>query len=134
MLHGFFGNGLHLPGRPDIARIDAQAVCARLDCCHGQSVVEMNIGDQGDGDLFLDGCDCLCGCLIRYCYADKLAAHGLQAVNLCHRGTNIVGEGIGHGLDGNWRATTDFDPANRYLSGLFASCNDRHNIIPKVIG
>ena len=86
----------------DVAGIDADGVDAPLCARQGILVVEVDIRDQGDRNLFLDPVHRLCRGLIRNGNADDLASGGLQRVDLLHSGADIVGLGIAHGLNRHW--------------------------------
>ena len=93
---------LHLLLPANVAGIDADGVDAPLCARQGILVVEVDIRDQGDRNLFLDPVHRLCRGLIRNGNADNLASGGLQRVDLLHSGADIVGLGIAHGLNRHW--------------------------------
>ena len=92
---------LHLLLPANVAGIDADGVDAPLCARQGILVVEVDIRDQGDRNLFLDPVHRLCRGLIRNGNADDLASGGLQRVNLRHGSINLIRFRIAHGLDGN---------------------------------
>ena len=52
--------------------------------------------------------------------AHNITAHLFQTLDLIHRGGDILGFGVGHGLDADQCPSTDEDIAHPDLAGLFA--------------
>ena len=87
--------------------VDADSVRTLLHGRHSQTRIEMNIGNQGNGNLFSNAGNGLGRRHIRDRHPDDFAASLLQLLNLPDRGLDIIGHGIGHRLDRNRRAATD---------------------------
>jgi hypothetical protein len=119
----------HHPGKlgsaAEVAGIDADALGAVFHGRHCQQVIEMDVGDEGNGDLRPDAANGLGGLDIEHRHPDDLAARLLEAVDLGDRRLHIAGIGIGHGLDGNWGIAADGHIAEHYLSGLFPADHNR---------
>ena len=81
-------------------------------------VIEVNVGDQRDANLFLDFAQLFRRFAHRHGAANDLAAGRLQIPDLLHRGAHVARIGLGHRLDGDRRIAADLDLAELNLSGF----------------
>lgn len=88
----------HLPPFTDIAGIEAQAVNSPLQHLQGEFVVEVDVGNDWDGALALDGAQGLGGCHVGDGAADDFTARSRQGVDLGQGGGRIPRIGVAHGL------------------------------------
>ena len=85
----------------DVAGVDADLVRPRVHRAERDLIGEMDVGHQGHVHLGLDLVQYLQGLLAFDRDADDLAARVLQPLDLVQGFLDLVGVGIGHGLDGN---------------------------------
>ena len=102
-------HGLHVLLRPDVAGVDADGVNTPFGALQGVFVVEMDVSNQRDVDLFLDLINCLRRGLVRDSHPDDLTSGGLQFPDLGHGSGHIVGLRIAHRLDGHRSAAAHGD-------------------------
>ena len=113
-------HGAHPFRVPDVARVDADFICARLGAADGKTVVEVNVRDQGEiGDLFPNHTKGAHGIGIGHRHAHDVASGALQGAYLCHGRLDIRGLCVGHGLHRNRGIAAHRDPADLY--GLWFS-------------
>ena len=106
----------------DIPGIDADLIHAVLGALQGYLVVKMNIRYDGGGDsLLLDGQYGFGSLRIGHRNADDITACRGQRFDLTYRCLNIVGVGIGHGLNGDGVVGTDGNLADFDLGGTAAN-------------
>ena len=101
-----------LGGGTDVAGIEAQAVDARFERGQRQTVVEVDVGDQGNAGAFPDLPERRCGRPVGNGQANDLGARPLQAADLGRGRPDVPGVRLGHGLDDDRRAAPDDDAAD----------------------
>ena len=99
---------------------------------YGQPVVEMDIGNQGDGDLFFDAGDGYCGGLIGHGNPDDFTARPGQTMDLVHRSRHILGGGVGHGLHRDRRHSADLNRSKSNGSRFFTLYAKFHGSIATI--
>ncbi len=112
-LVGFAGgdNLFDLLAIVDVAGVEADFGDAGVDGFEGALVMEMDIGDEGDGALtddFWEGVGVGFG---GYCQADDFAAFLGEVVDLGEAGVDVVGVDVGHALDDDGGAVANYEVA-----------------------
>src|SRR5205807_8609786 len=105
----FAGDGAHSIRGPDVAGVEAQLVDPGFQGAQRQTVVEVDVRDQGQPDPGLDPAEGCGGRLVRHGDADDLAPGRLEGLDLRDGGLDIAGVGGGHRLDGDRRPAADLD-------------------------
>jgi len=113
------GGALH------VSRIDPESLDPRLDGHQGQTVSEVNVGDQGKCYSLFDPWERRGGLLVGYGHPDDLAALARQSADLGHRAPYVPGIGGGHGLHRHRGVPAHGDFAQKQLPG-FSSGDFRH--------
>ena len=93
---GFAGDGAHSIRDPDVAGVEAQFVDPCFQGTQRQTVVKVNIRDQGQPDPGLDPAEGRGGRLVRHGDADNFAPGRFEGLDLCDGGLDIAGIGGGH--------------------------------------
>ena len=101
-----------------------QAVDALVEGFERKLVVEVDVRNDRDGDLTLDGAESLRGLHIRHGAADNLTAHFLEAVYLRDRRLDVAGVGLRHGLNADRSVPAYFDVPYPHWLG-YAACHTR---------
>ena len=127
----------HLPVRPGhrarspgCLRCDILPGLIRIPsapCLHrqeGKSMLEMDVGDQGDMNPVLDLPDGRCCRFIGNRNTDDFTARLFQFADLFDRGVDVARIGGGHGLDNDRRIAADLHPSQGDGS-CFLSSNGR---------
>ena len=96
---------------PDVAGVDANFVRAARRRFDGETVVEMNVRDERDGDILLNFAQRVRGLHIRHRDAHDLAARLFERVDLRDGGLGILSVRVAHRLDRDRRAAADSDAA-----------------------
>jgi len=109
----------------EVAGIQADFVDAGLDGLHGTLEVEVDVGDDGDGDLGEDVLEGLGVFLLGDGDADDVGAGPGEGVDLGDSLVDFVGVGAGHRLDGDGGVAADGDGACVKLSCLATGSHDR---------
>src|SRR3989304_4426676 len=107
-----------LPARPDIARIEAQAVHPLLERLERQPVVEVDVSNEGDADLGANRAPDGRGLPTGAGEPHHLTARRLQGPDLIDGGLDVAGIGLGHGLDRDRRVPADLERAHLDLPRL----------------
>jgi hypothetical protein len=102
----------------DVARIEPQAVDARIDGGQGQAMIEMDVGDERDAGAAPDRGQGGRGSPVRDGQPDDLGPGPGQAADLRDGRPHIPGVGLGHGLDDDGRAGADGHAADLDPAGL----------------
>ena len=106
---GAIGDLGDLLGPADVARVQADAVRARVDRLQRQRVVEVDVGDDRDRRLAHDRLERLDVLLPRDGAADDVRAGVRDPTDLIHRGLQVGRFGLGHRLDRDRSAPADLD-------------------------
>ncbi len=116
-----------MAGIADVARVETQAVHARLECGQGQPVLEVDVGD----DRYRRSGDDLRQPLGRLTVvagdADDVGPGRRQGVRLGQGGIDVCRLRRRHRLHGDRSIATDRDAADEDLAGV-ASLHDRNPI------
>jgi len=119
----------HDPGQfirsAEIAGIDADGLSTIFHGSHGQTVIEMDIGNKRDGDRRPNPGESRGRIKIKNGHPDQFTARLFEGVNLGDGGVNITGVGIGHRLHRNGTVAAHHQIADPYLPGL-----PPHNHVP----
>jgi hypothetical protein len=119
--HAPFPAGLHHELRfcraPQVAGIDADGVGPRLQGRQGQAVIEVDIGDQGQGTVAFDLPEGPDRFLVGHGQAGHFTARRGQALDLGQGGRNIGGVGVGHALDHHRGAAADLHRSDKDGAG-----------------
>ena len=111
---------LHTLCIADVARVDPQAGSARLGRFNRAFVVEMDIGDDRHRAFAHDFFKSHGRGLVRRRDANNVGPRLCRPQNLLQRRLHIMGEGVGHGLHGDWRVTPDRHVPDHDLAGFAA--------------
>jgi hypothetical protein len=90
---------------PHIPWINPDTVGAAFDGINRQSIIKMYVGDDWDGRIRYDFPQGGSGFSIRARGAYDIASGLGGTLDLGNRGGDVLRLGVGHGLDGDWRAT-----------------------------
>ena len=112
------GDLAHILGLADVAGIDADLMHAGLRRGESQTIIKMDVRDDGDRRRLDDLRQGVGGLIVRHGKTDDLAAGGVETLDLVDGGLCVGGAGVAHGLHGDRRAMTDFDAANIDLLGI----------------
>ena len=126
---GRIHHGLHLLLASDVSRIDPEGVHPVLRGLEGQSVIEVDVGHKGNGNGLPDFADGNGSRHVGNGHAHDVASGLLQALDLGDGGPNVIGPGIGHGLDGNRGIATNGHVPDPDLTGRFAWSGNRHHYL-----
>jgi hypothetical protein len=103
---GFY-DGFGAFASADIAGIQSEGIYSAFDGGEGQSVIEVDIGNERDTDLFSDIGKSFSGLFIGYRKTDDLASGFFQFPDASDSRFDVAGIGLGHGLYGDWCITAD---------------------------
>jgi len=95
-----------------VSGVQTEAVYTTFKAFKGKLVMEMDIGNQGNIDLFLDFSHRLSRISVGHCAADQFASGLFQFVDLFDRGFHVSSVSLGHGLDCDVRATAYLNAAH----------------------
>ena len=113
----FVYNRLHTFSASDVARINADLICAIFYCGNCQTIIKMNICHQRNMYLLFYTSKCLCRLHGRYCAANDLTAGFFKRQDLCHCSFHIFCLCICHRLNRNLIPAPDC-----YISDLNLLC------------
>src|SRR5687767_10437176 len=99
----------------DVAWVDAHAGRPRVGGAQGHPVVEVDVGDKGNGRAPHDLLEAVEGLGAVDGDAHQIGARRVQVVDLLDRRLDVVGHGVGHRLHGYLRSAADGDVADPYL-------------------
>ena len=103
-------DGADAVGVADVARVDAEAVDARLGGGDGETPVEMDVRDERDAwRAEADPAKRLGRGLVGDGEAHDVAAEGHAAADLRDRRLDVARVGVAHRLDGHGGAAADFN-------------------------
>ena len=92
---------------PDVTGIDAQPLQPGLQGSQRQTVVEMDVRDEGHGRTVMQGPQGPGRRHVGHGHAHRFATAAHKAVDLGQRGFHVTGIGIGHALHHHRRAAAD---------------------------
>ena len=104
---GGIHHAIHMLAGPDVAGIDAQALQSGFQGSQRQTVVEMDVRDEGHGRTVTQGPQGLGRRHVGHGHAHRFATAAHKAVDLGQRGFHVTGIGIGHALHHHRRAAAD---------------------------
>ena len=113
---GAVGDLGDLVGPADVARVQADAVCAGVDGLERERVVEVDVGDDRDRALAHDRPERLDVLVARHGDAHDVGARVGHLADLVHRGREVRGLRLGHRLDDDGRAPADLDAPHVHVS------------------
>ena len=99
----------HLVGITDVAGVQADAADAAANRLKRKLVMEVNVGDDGDGRSAADSCQRLCGVHIRDGATDYVTPCRGNLIDLQNRRLDVAGVRLGHGLDGDFSIAANRD-------------------------
>jgi hypothetical protein len=105
-------------GLADVPRVEAQPRHAGLDGRQRQLVLEVDVGDEGDGRAGDDAGQTLGRLLLVAGAADDVGPRPGQGVDLGQGPVDVGRLGRGHRLDGDGRITADGHRTDVDLAGL----------------
>ncbi len=102
----------------DVAGVEADLVDAGLDGFEGALEVEVDVGNDGDFDLFEDFLEGFGVFAFGYGDADDVGTGLIEFVDFGDAFVDVIGIAGGHGLDGNGGVSADANVADGYLAGF----------------
>ncbi len=120
----------HLAGllfAPEVAGVDADGVGPLFQGGQGQAVVEVDVGDEGQGALWLDLPEGRGRLLVRHGQPGHFAAGRGQPLDLGQGGRHVPGVGVGHALHHHRGAAADLHRAD--VNGPGGPARDLEGII-----
>ena len=118
MLAGGFNNLFYALRAANIARVNAQTGGPSGGGFYPAFIMEVNIRNDGHIHLLDDMLERGRALFVRARHPDNIHAGFFSPQYLCHRGINVGGEGVGHGLHRNRCIAANLNIADANLAGL----------------